>query len=84
MTLVRREYGGVVRDLLAPVGGKDVEFIVIYSNFVVGISRIYSDLEVGGEEIGNGGDVKSIDGGVLEDEAGFFGLQHSPDDEKGE
>lgn len=74
MTLVGWQYGGVVSDLLAPVGGKDVEFIVVNSDFAVGISRIYSDLEIGGEEIGNGSDVKSIDGGVLEDEAGFLGL----------
>lgn len=82
MTLVGREYGGVVSDLLASIGGKDVEFVVVNPDFAVGISRIYSDLEIGGEEIGNGGDVKSIDGSILEDEAGFFGLQHSPDDEK--
>lgn len=84
MALVRWQYGCVVSDLLAPVSGKDVEFIVENSDFAVRVTRIDSDLEIRGEEIRNGCDIESVDSCVLEDETGFFGLENSPYDEERE
>ncbi|KAL1821213.1 hypothetical protein ACET3Z_016082 [Daucus carota] len=84
VALVGGEDGGEVSDLLAPVGGEDVELVVVDSDFAVGVSGVDGDLEVGGEEVGDGGDVEGVDGGVLEGEAGLFGLENGPDDEEGE
>lgn len=84
MALVGWQYGCVVSDLLAPVSGKDVEFIVENSDFAVWVTRTDSDLEIRGEEIGNGCDIESVDGCILENETGFFGLENSPYDEEHE
>lgn len=65
--------------LLVPVGGVDDEPVVVNPDSVIGVSRGYGDLEIRSEEIGTGG-VESIDGGVLEDEAGFCGAEDCPYD----
>lgn len=69
-------------DLLVPVGRVDVEPIVVDSDLVVWVPRRYGDLEVGGEEVRNGG-VESVDGDVLEDEAWLRWLKNCPHDEDG-
>ena len=74
MALIGRRYNSVVSELLAAVGGIDVEFVVVYAYVVVGISRRDSDLEVRSEEVGRGGDFEVVDCGVSDDETGFFGL----------
>lgn len=74
VALVSRQYGCVVSDLLVPISGKDVEFIVENSNFGIRVMRINSDLKIRGEEIGKGCDIESVNGCVLEDETRFFGL----------
>lgn len=81
VALVRRRYGGVVGDLLAPVGGVGVEFVVVDSDSSVGVSGGDGDLKVGGNEIGKGGEVEGVKGGVLEGKTRFFGLENGPYDE---
>ncbi|RAL44640.1 hypothetical protein DM860_003399 [Cuscuta australis] len=90
VALVYRLDGGVIRDLLVVVGGVDVELVVVYPDPpvpVVGRDRKNvkwkNNLEGGGEDVG-GGDVEGVDGGVLEDEVGFVGLENSPGDEEDE
>lgn len=67
---------------MVSVGGVDVKFIVINTNFVVRISRRYCDLEVGGEEVRTGGNFEVVYCGVLDNETGLFGLEDGPSDEK--
>ncbi|KAA8516802.1 hypothetical protein F0562_017088 [Nyssa sinensis] len=83
VTFVSGWNGGHVCDLLAVVGGEDVEFIVVNPDVIVRVSGGDGDLEVGGEEVG-GGDVEGVDGGILEDELWLFGLQNGPNDENDE
>lgn len=78
VALVDRRNSGEVSDLLAPVGSVNVEFVVVNTNFVIRVSGRDRNLEVGGEEVWNGGDVEGVEGGVLDYEAGFFGLEDGP------
>lgn len=75
-------------DLLAAVGGVDVEAVVVDADAFVGVAGGEGDLDVGGEEVGSGGgvagDVEVVDGGVLEDEPGFGGAEDDPDEEDDE
>ncbi len=64
-------------DLLVAVNGIDVESVVVDTDLVVWIAGRDSDFEPGGEEVW-GGDVEGINGGVLEDEFGFGGLEDCP------
>lgn len=82
MALVRCGRGCEVGDLLVSVGSVDVKFVIVYADSAVGISRGDGDLEVGGEEVGTRGDFEGVDGGVLDHEAGLFGLEDGPSDEK--
>lgn len=67
------------RDLLIVVGGVGIEFVVINADFVVGIAGGDCDLEIGGEEIGDGG-VEGVNGDVLEDESGLSGPEDGPNE----
>lgn len=80
MTLVHRRDGGVISDLLAPVGGVGVRSVVVNAYVVVGVAGEDGDLDGGREDVW-GGDVEIEDGGVLEDETGFVGLENGPYDE---
>lgn len=73
---------GTVGDLLAVVGGVGVEAVVVDAELVVGVAGVDGDLEVDGEEAGDGG-VEGVDGDVLEDEAGLVGLDDGPSEEEG-
>ena len=64
MALVRRRDGRTVGDLLVAVVDIGVEPVVIDSDVVVGIAGGESDLEVGGEEVGDGG-IEGIEGDVF-------------------
>ena len=64
-------------DLLVAVNGIDIELVVVDADLVVGVARREGDLEAGGEEVG--GDVEGVNGGVLEDEFWFCGLEYGPD-----
>lgn len=68
--------------MLTPVGGINMEFVIVNTDFVISVSRVDGNLDVGSEEVWGGGDVEGIKGGVLEDEVGFFGLEDGPYDEK--
>lgn len=68
---------GVVGDLLAPVGGVDVEAVVVDSDAGVGVPGVDGDLNGGGDDVG-GGDVEVEDGGILEGEAGLLRLEDGP------
>lgn len=70
-------------DLLAVVGGVDVDSVVVNADSVVRVSRGDRDLEGGGEEI-CGGEVEGVDGGVLEDEMWLGGAEDDPYDEDDE
>lgn len=83
VALVGLRDSGPVRDLLVVVNGEDVEAVVVDSDLVVGVSGGDCDLEVGSEEVWDGG-VEGVDGDVLEDEAGLRGLKDRPDDQDGE
>lgn len=74
---------GPVGDLLAAVDGEDVEAVVVDADLVVGVAGGEGDLEVGGQEVGDGG-VEGVDGDVLEDEAGLGGLKDGPHQEDGQ
>lgn len=67
-------------DLLAVVGGVDVDPVVVDPDPLVGVAGGEGDLEGGGEGVG-GGEVEGEDGGVLEDETGLGGLEDEPDEE---
>ena len=64
-------------DLLVAVNGIDIELVVVDADLVVWVARGEGDLEAGGEEVG--GDVEGVNGGVLEDEFWFCGLEYGPD-----
>ncbi|CAL5352544.1 unnamed protein product [Camellia sinensis] len=68
-------------DLLASIACVDIELVVVDSDSIVGVAGGESDLEIGCEEIGGGGDVEGVDGGVEEDESGFGGAEDDPDQE---
>ncbi|KAK4441322.1 hypothetical protein Salat_0467100 [Sesamum alatum] len=75
--------GGELRregDLLAVVGGVDVELVVVNTDSVVGVAGGEGHLEGGGEKVGRG-DVEGVDGDVLEDEMGLGGAEDEPDEE---
>lgn len=72
--LIGRRYVSVVSDLLATIGGINIEFVIVYAYIVVGISRWDGDLEVRSEEVRRGGDFEVINCGILDDETGLFGL----------
>lgn len=72
--------GGAEGDLLAVIGGVDVEPVVVDADLVVGVSGGEGHLEVGGEEV-RCGEVEGVDGGVLEDEPGLVWLEDGPDEE---
>lgn len=77
VALIDRRYNGVVGDLLAVVGGVDVQLVVVDSDLGVGVTGVNGDLEGGGDDVRRrDGEVE--DGGVLEDETGFFGLKDGP------
>lgn len=67
---------------MVSVAGVDVKFIIVNTNFVVRISGGNCDLEVGGKEVWTGGDFEGVDGCILDHEAGLFGLEDGPSDEK--
>lgn len=67
--------------MLAPVCGENMELIVVNADFTIRVSRRDCELKIGSEKSGVGGDVEGVEGGVLEDEAGFFGLENGPCDE---
>lgn len=81
MALVGSGELGGERNLLAPVGSVEVELIVVNADTGVRVAGEESDLEVGGEEVGGGGDVEGVDGRVLEDEMRFGGAEYEPDEE---
>lgn len=91
VALVGGGEGGGDGDLLAAVGGVGVEFGVVNSDAVVGVEGGEGDLHGEGEGVGGwgnggrgvagGGEVEGVDGGVLEDEAGFGGAEDDPDEE---
>ena len=83
MALVRRRDGCTVGDLLVAVGDVGVQPVVVDSDIVVGIAGGESDLDVGGEEVGDGG-VEGIEGDVLEDEGRFGWPENGPDYENDE
>lgn len=61
-------------DLLAVVGGVDVEFVVVNADSLVRVSGRDGDLEGGGEE-SRDGEVEGVDGGVLEEEVRLGGAE---------
>lgn len=67
---------------MVSVGGVDVKFVIVNTNSFVRISGRNCDLEVGGKEVWTGGDIKRVDGCVLDHEAGLSGLEDEPGDEK--
>ena len=82
MILVRWGEQSWQRHLLASVGGVDVKFLVVDSNFAHAVFWGNSDLHAGGEGGRFGGwNVEGINGGVLEDEARLCGEEDDPDKE---
>lgn len=91
MALVGVGERGGEGDLLAPVGGVDVERVVVDADARVGVVGGEGDLHGEGEGVGGwgnggrgvagGGEVEGVDGGVLEDEEGFGGAEDDPDEE---
>lgn len=79
VALVRRRQQRRQRDLLAAVGGVDVDSVVVNADAVVRVAGGESDLEGGREEASPGGNVECVDGGVLEDEVGTRGAEDEPD-----
>ena len=65
-------------DLLVAVNGIDIEIVVVDADLVVWVARREGDLEPGGEEVW-AADVEGVNGGVLEDEFWFCGLEYGPD-----
>ncbi|CAK9180592.1 unnamed protein product [Ilex paraguariensis] len=78
VTLINGLYADSISDLLAAISGVDGESVVVNSDIIIRVSRNDGDLDVGAEDVGCG-DVQAVDGGVLEDKTGFFGLQNRPD-----
>jgi len=77
VALVDGRDGGAVGDLLAPVSDVGFEAVVVDSDVVVRVARDKRDLEIGGEEVGDGG-VEGVNGDVLESEGGFGGSEDGP------
>ncbi|PON97416.1 hypothetical protein TorRG33x02_068830 [Trema orientale] len=77
VALVGGRDSGAVGDLLVVVDREDVEPVVVDPDLVVRVARGDGDLEVGGQEVGDGG-VEGVDGDVLEYESGLRGLQYGP------
>lgn len=73
--------GGEVGDLLAVIDGVGVEIVVVDADFAIRVTGGNGDLKVGGEE-DRGGHVEGVDGGVLEGEPWFLGLEDGPCDEE--
>lgn len=72
-------------DLLASVGGVNVELLVVDSDAVHAVFGGDGYLHGGGEGEGRGGrDVEGVDGGVPEDELGLGGAEDYPDEEDDE
>lgn len=67
-------------DLLAVVGGVDVETVVVNADSAVRVAGGEGDLEGGGEEVW-GGEVEGVDGGVLEHEMRLRGAEDQPHQE---
>jgi hypothetical protein len=65
---------------LAPVVSVHIGFVVVDADAAVGIVRVDSDLDGGGEDV-RGGDVEIEDGGVLKDEMRFVRLENRPNEE---
>ncbi|KZV15914.1 hypothetical protein F511_29086 [Dorcoceras hygrometricum] len=80
VALVDRRDDGVEGDLLVAVGGVNVQLIVVDADSGVGVAGVDGDLQGGGEDVGSG-DVEREDGGVLESESGFLGLEDGPGDQ---
>ncbi|GER45898.1 regulatory particle non-ATPase 10 [Striga asiatica] len=80
VALVHGGDGGGVSDLLVVVVRADGEAVVVDPDAGVRVVRGDGDLECGGDDV-RGGDVEDEDGGVLEDESGFSGLEDGPHDE---
>lgn len=80
MALVGGIDDGEVGDLLVIVVAVDVELVVVDANPGIGVAADYGDLDGGEQDVG-GGDVEGEDGGILDGEAGLFGLEDDPDDE---
>lgn len=92
MALVSGGQSGGEGDLLAAVGGEDLEAVVVDADAVVGVVGVERDLhgerESGGRgisrsrkgrrKVGGGGEVEVVNGAVLEDEAGFGGPEDGP------
>lgn len=70
-------------DLLVPVDGVDVEAVVVDAEVFVGVVCSDSDLEVGGEEVRDGG-VEVVDGDVLKDELRLLRAENCPHEEDGD
>lgn len=83
VTLVHRWDECDEGDLLVTVCRVDVEPVIVDADLVVGVAGGDGDLEAGGEDVGYGV-VEVEDGDVLEDEAGFGGLEDGPHDEDGD
>ncbi|RDX61727.1 hypothetical protein CR513_60021, partial [Mucuna pruriens] len=71
--------GGGEGDLLAPVGGIDVEFVVVDADAGVGVVGGEGGLHGEGEGVGGGrGEVEGVDAGVFECEPGFSWPEDHP------
>ncbi|QHN95250.1 uncharacterized protein DS421_8g238750 [Arachis hypogaea] len=87
MALVGRRKLGGEGDLLAAVGGIDVELGVVYAYALVWIEGCEGYLHGGGEGVrgwyggAGGGEVEGVDGGVLENEAWLGWTKDDPYEE---
>lgn len=77
VTLIRRRDGCPVGDLLVLVADIGVKTVVVDSDPVVAIAGSERNLEVGGEEVGNGG-VEGVNGDVLKDEGRLGRTENCP------
>lgn len=85
MALVCRRKKRRESNLLAPVGGADVDLLVVNPDPIHAVSGGNGDLHAGGDGEGRGGgDIEDVDGGVLEDEAGLGGAEDGPHEEDDE
>ncbi|CAH9068431.1 unnamed protein product [Cuscuta epithymum] len=83
VALVDRRDVGVESDLLVVVRGVGPEPVVVNADVAVGVPGDDGDLDGGGQDVG-GGEVEVEDGGFLEHESGFRGLENGPNEEDGE
>ncbi|CAI9779807.1 unnamed protein product [Fraxinus pennsylvanica] len=77
VALVHRWNDCVVGNLLVVIGGVDFHFLVVNADFGIRVSRVDGDLNAGGDDA-RGRDVEAEDGGVLEGEMWFSGLENGP------